>query len=102
VDDNGCSGGNNGDSGNDDNNGCGCNSNDDNDCNGCGESDSGRHRQKSTLSAEETAGVEATAAMTTMTMAAAAGTMMVTEAMKGQPNRHSTSIGYEDGNYKLG
>ncbi len=65
MDDNGCGGGNDGDSGNDDNNSCGCNGNDNNNSNGCGNSNSVRHRQQSTLEAEETAVVEATAAMTT-------------------------------------
>ncbi len=46
--------------------------------------------------------VEATAVMTMMTMVAAAVATMVTAVMKGQPNQHSTLIGYEDGNYKLG
>ncbi len=45
--------------------------------------------------------MEATAVMTTMTMAAAAATMVIT-AMKGQPNQYSTLIGYEDDDYKLG
>jgi hypothetical protein len=86
----------------DDNNGCGCDGNGNNNGNGCDKSDSGRHRQQSTLAAEETVVVELTVAMTMMAMAAAAATTMVTAAMKGQPNRHSTLLEYEDGNYKLG
>jgi hypothetical protein len=103
MDDDSCGGSNNGDSVDDNNNGCGCNGNDDNDSNGCGNSNSGRHRQQSTLAADKTAVVEATAAMTTMRMmVAAVAATMVTATMKGQPNRNSISIGYEDGNYKLG
>jgi hypothetical protein len=39
---------------------------------------------------------------TTKMMAAVVAATMVTAAMKGQPNWHSTSIGYEDGNQELG
>ncbi len=60
-------------SGDDNNNGCGCDGNNNNNGNGCGESNSGRHRQQSTLAAKKTTLVEATVAMTTMTMVVRGG-----------------------------
>jgi hypothetical protein len=48
VDNDGCGGGKDGDSGDDDNNSCGCGGNGDDNGNACGNDNSGRDRQQST------------------------------------------------------